>query len=195
MDPRMLAAATSLAVKAAAPSTFGRHAGEAFLREGLSLAGNLLRDRHAAMLAAKNAPPVVNPIRGLLMNAGAIAAGTGAIMGGQALVDSYQVNQSYQKMLQLYPELSREDPQRVKTIFDALAAGSPDMAKQPLVVGSLVRRMLNYDGFDHTTFSDLVSAQSAINKNRTGAAQMILGAGTSGLNLMHSYGINAPPRR
>lgn len=195
MDPRLVTAAMSFMTKSAMPMTPWAQAGHTVLREGLSVLGNIARDRHAAMLAAKNAPAVMNPIHGLLMNAGALAAGTGAIMAVGAVADSYQVGQSYNKMLTLYPELSREDPQRVKNIFDAIASGSPDLAKQPMIVGSLVRRMLNYDGFDHTTFNDLVSAQSAINKGRQGATQTLLGVGTSGLSLLHNYGINAPPRR
>jgi hypothetical protein len=191
----LMAGGTALAKAAAAPMTFGQHAGRELLGFGLGVARDLLRERHAQQLALKNAPAAVNPIRGLLTNAGALAAGTGAVMAVGAAVDSYQIDQSYKKMLTLYPELAREDPNKVKNIFDAVTAGSPDLAKQPVIVGSLVRRMLNFDGFDHTTFNDLVSAQSSINKSRSGAAQQIIGVGTAGLNIMHNYGINAPPRR
>lgn len=178
-----------------AARTFGQTAGQSAIREGFGLMRDMLRERHAQALAAKNAPAVMTPMKGLLMNAGAMLGVTGGMMAGGAAVDAVQIHQSYNKMLQLYPELAREDPQRVKNVFDAVASGSPDLAKQPMIIGSLVRRMLNYDGFDHTTFNDLVSAQSSINKGRSDTLKTLTSIGTSGVGLMHDYGVNVPPRR
>ena len=69
---------------------------------------------------------------------------------------------SYQKMLQLYPDLQRESPEKVRMYFDTLASGSPDVATKPLVVGSLLKRMLSYDGFDHSTYMELSKHQNSL---------------------------------
>lgn len=93
---------------------------------------------------------------------GGIANGViGAVQGGMSKM---KLESSFQKMQQLYPELQRESPEKVRLYFDTIASGSPDIASQPLVVGGLLRRMLNYDGFDHSTYMDLGKHQ----KNMSG---------------------------
>ena len=117
-----------------------------------------------------------------------VAGAMGINAMGSALSDSYKLNSSFQKMLQIYPELQRENPDRVKLYFDSIANSSPSVAQQPLVAGSLIKRLVNYDGFDHTVYKDLVSTQSALDKNRLQGEGNMISMGSKGLDLMHTYG-------
>jgi hypothetical protein len=93
------------------------------------------------------------------------AAGLGVSLAGQAWSNT-QVQRSFQTMLQRYPELQRENPTRVKQLFETISRAAPDVAQDPMVAGSLIKRMLNYDGIDHATYMELVSTQEKMTKNR-----------------------------
>jgi len=93
------------------------------------------------------------------------AAGLAVSAGGQ-LWSNVQVQRSFQTMLQRYPELQRENPTRVKQLFETISNAAPDVAKDPMVAGSLIKRMLNYDGIDHATYMELVSTQEKMTKTR-----------------------------
>lgn len=93
------------------------------------------------------------------------AAGLGVSMAGQAW-GNVQIQKSFQTMLQRYPELQRENPTRVKQLFETISNAAPDVAKDPMVAGSLIKRMLNYDGIDHATYMELVATQEKMTKTR-----------------------------
>lgn len=143
--------------------------------------------------AAKNiqsmrvAPSVVAGIKGMVQNAGALALVTGGVGAVGMIADRVKLNSSYQKMLQLYPELQRESPERVKLYFDSISNSSPSVAQQPLVAGSLIKRLINYDGFDHAVYKDLVSAQSQLDRNRLSSHSNLIDLAGTGLNTMHTY--------
>jgi hypothetical protein len=69
-------------------------------------------------------------------------------------------------MLQRYPELGQENPDRVRQLFSSISNAAPDVAKDPTVTGSLIKKMLNYDGIDHATYMELVKTQESFTKNR-----------------------------
>ena len=151
----------------------------------------MVRDAYGQRLAAKLGP---NPVHSALTNAALVGGGMAAAAGANYAIQAHAVNQSFNKMLQLYPELQRENPERVKVYFDSIAQGSPDLASNPLVVGSLVKRMLNYDGFDHATFNDLVSTQSSIDKARSEGIKNVVSIGSHGMSTLGNYGVNMMPR-
>ena len=93
------------------------------------------------------------------------AAGLGVSLAGQEWSNA-QVQRSFQTMLQRYPELQRENPTRVKQLFETISRAAPDVAQDPMVAGSLIKRMVNYDGIDHATYMELVSTQEKMTKNR-----------------------------
>lgn len=123
----------------------------------------------------------------LATNAAVLAGGAGLVALGGFAVDQFKSHQSFQKMLQIYPELARENPDRVKLYFDSIATSSPNVAQNPLVVGSLIKRLMNYDGFDHSVHKDLVSVQSALDKNRLSGQGNMINLMGNGLDLMHTY--------
>lgn len=100
-----------------------------------------------------------------LAAAGLALAGTAA--GANAMANHNQINQSYTQMLQRFPELARENPTRVRELFTSVSNAAPDVAKDPIVTGSLLKRMLNYDGIDHTTYMELVKTQESMTKTRS----------------------------
>lgn len=190
------AAAAGAPVAAAARSTmpgFGTRIAEHGIKEVFGTLGGMARDAHKLHLEAALAPKPMNPIHGFLGNAAVVAGGTALMAGGSALMGSIQLNMSYKKMLQLYPELAREQPERVKNYFDAIAAGSASTASQPMVVGSLIKRMLNYDGFDPATFKELVGTEANFSKIHAGNSHEKLMFG--GLDTLHRYGIGTDPHR
>lgn len=136
-----------------------------------------------------------NHLGALATNMAAMAGAAGIIGGAGMVMDHMKVQQGYKKMLDAYPELAREQPERVKSYFDAIASGAPDIASQPLVAGSLIKRMLNYDGFDPSTYQELVSTQTNIDRVRNERIKNVITAGNSGLGQMHTYGIGADPNR
>lgn len=105
----------------------------------------------------------------------AVGAVVGAVGLGQLAIGRIQENHSYNQMLDLYPELKRENPERVKLYFDTIRSSAPGIAKQPLVAGSVVKRLVNFDGFDHAVYKDLLSAQSVINGNAGHFGEQLMG--------------------
>lgn len=101
----------------------------------------------------------------LLLGGGLALAG--GVAGVNAMLNRQAVNQSYTRMLQRFPELTREDPTRVRELFTSVSNAAPDVAKDPIVTGSLVKRMLNYDGIDHATYMELVKTQESMTKTRS----------------------------
>jgi len=143
-----------------------------------------IKDLRAPVQAAS---PAIAGLRGLGEHVAAIGAVSGAAALGGMAVDQFKLHSSFNKMMQLYPELQREQPERVKLYFDSISNSSPSVAQQPLVVGSLIKRLLNYDGFDHSVHKDLVSAQSMLDKNTLQAHGNLINLGQVGLNALHTY--------
>jgi hypothetical protein len=171
--------------------SFGRFAGEKLIDHSLSAMATGLRD--IGVLKAQHAL-APKPIHALLQNA-AVVGGMGvAGAAGNYAMGQMAVQSSFKKMLQLYPELQRENPERVKTYFDSISQGSPDIASNPLVVGSLIKRMLNYDGFDTATYNELVGSQANIDRGRSEGMKNTISLGEKGMSTLHNYGIGSVPR-
>ena len=110
--------------------------------------------------------PHVTPAQALALGGIGFTA-AGAVAGINAMMNRQQINHSYTSMLQRFPELARENPTRVRELFTSVSNAAPDVAKDPIVTGSLLKRMLNYDGIDHTTYMELVKTQESIAKTRS----------------------------
>jgi hypothetical protein len=171
---------------------FGAKLLEHGAKEVFGTIGGMVRDSHKLHLEAALAPKPISALRGFMGNMGVVAGGAALVSGTGMAMDAMRLNASYKKMLQLYPELAREQPERVKNYFDAIAAGSPGTASQPLVAGSLIKRMLNYDGFDPATFKELVGTEANFSKiNAHGPGELMF----NGLDTLHRYGIGTDPHR
>ena len=115
-------------------------------------------------------------------------AGAGlAVKGVGMLTDHVKAQRSFSEMLKLYPVLQQESPEKVRLYFDSIARRSPAVATDPIVAGSLIKRLINYDGFDHSVFRDLVQTQSTLDANRRGFQQNATQAMHQGLQLAHMY--------
>jgi hypothetical protein len=106
------------------------------------------------------------------------------MLGGAASVSQMQLNSAYKDMLQRYPELAREEPSRVRELFVSISRAAPDVAKDHIVAGSLIKRMLNYDGVDHTTYMELVRTQESMTKTRSAPFMPLLQAADVGSKLV-----------
>ena len=131
----------------------------------LAGAGMLLNHNFKPSALPANARTAFLPGHGL-MGLGALAVTGGALAGAAAGVSQMQLNSAYKDMLQRYPELAREEPTRVRELFVSISRAAPDVAKDHIVAGSLIKRMLNYDGVDHTTYMELVRTQESMAKTR-----------------------------
>jgi hypothetical protein len=101
-----------------------------------------------------------------LRNFGVLAAGALGLSAVNHVVGQRQIGASFDTMLQRYPELGQENPDRVRQLFSSISNAAPDVAKDPTVTGSLIKKMLNYDGIDHATYMELVKTQESFTKNR-----------------------------
>lgn len=108
----------------------------------------------------------LSPLQGAALATGAVAA-LGAVSGLNAMQGRQQTNQSYTQMLKRFPELARENPSRVRELFTSIANAAPDVARDHVVAGSLIKRMINYDGVDHATYMELVKTQESMTKTRS----------------------------
>lgn len=146
----------------------------------------------AAGHAANKRFPALNPASarsglGLghgLMALGATIGAAGALGGIAAGVSQAQLNASYKSMLQRYPELAREEPTRVHELFVSVSRAAPDVAKDYVVMGSLIKRMLNYDGVDHATFMELVRTQESLTKTRATQMSPLISASDVGVRFI-----------
>lgn len=96
----------------------------------------------------------------LALAAGTMAAGSlvGEVYRGVRNAITRSTN--FKRMMAYNPALEKEDRTRVQTIFNTLHNVSPDLAKDPLVANSWVKRMMYQDEYvDPKTLSDLATAQ------------------------------------
>ena len=103
----------------------------------------------------------------LLLGGGALTAGgIGAAMAGSAgvhgidrLVQAVKKGHQYKKMMEANPELSHYDSSEVQQAFNTLHKFNPELAGDPLVAGTFVRRVADADAIDHRTVGDLVKTR------------------------------------
>lgn len=103
------------------------------------------------------------------------AAATGATIGAgllaneayDAVKSSVSRSRGFKHMLDYNPALKKQDRKKVHAIYNTLHNVSPDLAKDPLVANSWVKRMMYQDEYvDPKTMSDLATAQSRMGFGR-----------------------------
>lgn len=117
------------------------------------------------------------------VRAGATAATIGAgLLANEAydaVKSSISRSRGFKNMLEFNPALKKQDRKKVQAMYNTLHNVSPDLAKDPLVANSWVKRMAYQDEYvDPKTMSDLATAQSRMGSNRkapdfTGMASQI----------------------
>lgn len=119
----------------------------------IGLGGTLARDRIMAKLTKKPSVlkhmfsshgPVVTAL-GYGVGAGTIGAGMwGAKKAYDHVNEPIQKQQGMKAMLTMHPNLKNEDHAHVARVYNTLYNFNKDMAKDPLVAGSFVRRAMQF---------------------------------------------------
>lgn len=105
-----------------------------------------------------------------------VMLGAGAFIAGQAASEVYggvknaiQKAHGFRSMMKHNPALGKEDKKRVHALYNTLHNVSPDLARDPVVANSWVKRMMYQDEYvDPKTMSDLAGAQKSISQGRQG---------------------------
>lgn len=80
------------------------------------------------------------------------------------LVEQANINKAYNEIYKKYPNLASQDKSKVKDYFNVVKTYSPKAASNPLVAGSLVNKMVQFQGVDHKLVQDMSSLQKDVNK-------------------------------
>ncbi len=73
-----------------------------------------------------------------------------------------QISNSRKGIMSKYPNLSQEDPQKIKDYFNVVRQFSPRAAANPLVAGALVNKMVQFGGVDHKLVQDLAGIEKDV---------------------------------
>lgn len=109
-----------------------------------------------------------------MMGLAAATAGTthGIYAAGKAISGKKlekQISRSYSEMLEEYPRLKDEEPEKVRRPFGLLARIAPNLAAEPMVAGAFVYNNIQQGGvINHGDIKALADAQSAINSAQEG---------------------------
>jgi len=77
-----------------------------------------------------------------------------------------KMKSSFDTVIKAHPEL--EGDPNVKQHWNVLTDYAPDIAANPMVAGTLLRRMKNWGEVDHQTVKDLIAMQKDINQGQVG---------------------------
>lgn len=103
--------------------------------------------------------------RHALLVAGATGAGLLANETYAAVKDTVTRSLGFKRMMKLSPDLNKMKKDKVQAAFNTLHNTAPDLAKDPVIASSWVKRMAYQDEYvDPRTISDLASAQQRIGK-------------------------------
>ena len=74
-------------------------------------------------------------------------------------IGNKKMDQSYNNMLRIYPELQKENPQNTRQYFDYLKRYSPTVAKNPHAAGATVRRFVSGMAIDNSVIKSLLEVE------------------------------------
>ena len=102
----------------------------------------------------------LNPIFGLA------AIGAGGAVGKEMVIDPatqlIKIKKSFNKMIEKTPQLAEADQTKLRDYFGVVKSFSPKAASNPLVAGSLVNKMMQFEGVDHKLVQDIASLQAGM---------------------------------
>jgi hypothetical protein len=88
----------------------------------------------------------------------------GGLVAAEEGMDRYQAHETRKQMMHVFPELQREDPEKVDRAFNVLKTYSPTLTRDPHVAGSAVAKMIQYEVVDPATIKTLLETQKADNQ-------------------------------
>jgi len=181
MQPKMASLDKEAGRLQALRAALGRRVGGFGRRFGINVdpsQGGMLSRRVADLSTGEK-------VLGLGLGAAGLTAG---IRGADAAIDSIggpiRQRKAFNAMMDENPNLKKEDQGDVKKIFRTLHTFNPDMAKDPLVAGSFMRRSLQYK--DEGIQPQDVKTLAEINKMRSDSRgkesllQAMMGAAAGG---------------
>ncbi len=104
-------------------------------------------------------------VGGAAVTAGGMGAGYlghHALTGADALVQALMKGRRFDKMLTVNPELGGYDESSLQLAFNTLHKFNPEMASDPLVSGTFVRRVMDAQGIDTKTIGDISKARGGV---------------------------------
>ena len=102
---------------------------------------------------------------GAAVTAGGLGAGYvghHAMSGADALVQALMKGHRFDKMLEVHPELEGYGEESLQLAFNTLHRFNPEMAADPLVAGTFVRRVMDAQGIDTKTVGEISRARQPI---------------------------------
>jgi len=82
--------------------------------------------------------------------------------GVSAVRGAVSKGSNFRGMMEANPELKQLDRNKVQRAFNTLHRFNPDMSGDPLVAGTFVKRVADYDMIDHKTVGELASARKSL---------------------------------
>ena len=102
--------------------------------------------------------------KGALITGGGVA--TGLVLNAanslyRAITQGMTKSRDFSKMVQAHPELRQLEATTVHRAFNTLHKFNPEMASDPFVAASFVKKVNEFGMVDHKTVSELMSARKA----------------------------------
>lgn len=95
---------------------------------------------------------------------GAAMAGSAGVHGIDSLVQAVKKGKRYKDMMVANPELAHYDSGEVQAAFETLNKFNPELASDPLVAGTFVRRAADADAIDHRTVGELANTRKVMGR-------------------------------
>ena len=101
-----------------------------------------------------DSPSIMGRLAGLgTLGIGAVAAEEG--------YDRFRAHQTRNGLIEVYPELQQEDPEKVDRAYSMLEDYAPALTRNPHVAGSAVMKFMQFDVADPATIKTLVDIQKS----------------------------------
>jgi hypothetical protein len=120
-------------------------------------------------MTGRNALPTMAAIGagGAALTAGGIGAamaGSMGVHGVDRFVQAVKKGKDYKDMMEANPELARYDDGELQAAFNTLHKFNPELAGDPLVAGTFVRRVADADAIDHRTVGELARTRKEMGR-------------------------------
>ena len=120
-------------------------------------------------MTGRNALPTMAAIGagGAALTAGGIGAAMAGSMGVHGIdrfVQAVKKGKDYKDMMEANPELAHYDDDELQAAFNTLHKFNPELASDPLVAGTFVRRVADADAIDHRTVGELARTRKEMGR-------------------------------
>lgn len=94
---------------------------------------------------------------------------------GREAKKAIDVAHTEKNLIAVNPELAQYDQSKVKDYFDVVKLYSPQAARNPLVAGQLVNKMIQFGGVDHKLVQDIAGLEEKSRSNVGDHLGMMMG--------------------